>query len=269
MQVQRRGPCFPFTALDPKSSLITASGCESWTIKKAESRRIDAFELWCWWRLLRVPWTAGRSKLKEISPEYSLEGLMLKLKSQLIKELTHLKRLWCWERLKRGGEGDDNGWDGWMASPTQWRWVWVSSERWWGILHAGMPGMLQSMGLQRVGHDWATELNWGITYVFIYTRAMGRIIFPMPFTLASWDLNSLLFLNIYLFRLCWVLVALCRIFVVFAALGLSCFLGCGISVPWPLIKPTSPAPQEGFLTTGPPRKFPESPPLLNSDHPCI
>ena len=73
------------------------------------------------------------------------------------EELTHWKRPWCWERLKVGGEGDDRGWDGWMASPTQWTWVWVSSGRWWWT---GRPGVLQSMGSQRVGHDWATELNW-------------------------------------------------------------------------------------------------------------
>ena len=98
--------------------------CESWTIKKAESRRIDAFELWCWRRLLRVLWTAKRSNqsiLKEISPEYSLEGLMLKL--TWCKKLTHWKRPWCWERLRAGGEGDDRGWDGWMTSPNWWTWV--------------------------------------------------------------------------------------------------------------------------------------------------
>ena len=139
-------------------------GYESWTIKKSECRRIDAFELWCWRRLFRVPCTARRSNqsiLKEISPEYLLEGLLLKLKlqylSQLIKELTHLKRLWCWERLKRGGEGDARGWDGWMASLTSWTWVWASSGSWWWT---GRPGVLQSMGSQRIGLDWATELNW-------------------------------------------------------------------------------------------------------------
>ena len=90
--------------------------CESWTRKKAERRRIDAFELWCWRRLLRVPWTARRSKLsilKEISPEYSLEGLMLKLKLQyfghLMRRADLLEKTWCWERLKAGGEGDDRG----------------------------------------------------------------------------------------------------------------------------------------------------------------
>ena len=69
----------------------------------------------------------------------------------------HCKRLWCWERLKAGAEGDDRGWDGWMASPTRWTWVWVSSGSWWWT---GKPGVLQSMRSQRVGHDWATELNW-------------------------------------------------------------------------------------------------------------
>ena len=73
------------------------------------------------------------------------------------EELIHWKRPWCWERLKAGGEGDDRGWDGWMASPTWWTWVWVSSGSWWWT---GKPGMLQSMGSQRVGHKWATELNW-------------------------------------------------------------------------------------------------------------
>ena len=72
------------------------------------------------------------------------------------KELPHLKRPCCWERLRPGGEGDDSGWDGWMASPTQWTWVWVNSRSWWW---AGRPGMLQSMGSQRVGHKWVTELN--------------------------------------------------------------------------------------------------------------
>ena len=102
-------------------------GCDSWTIKSAECWRLDAFELWCWRRLLRAPWTARRSRqsiLKDISPEYSLEGLMLKLKLQyfdyLMDELTHWKRPWCWERLKAGGEGVDRGWDCWMESPTQW-----------------------------------------------------------------------------------------------------------------------------------------------------
>ena len=108
---------------------VVMYGCESWTVKKAECWRIDAFELWCWRRFLGVPWTARRSNqsiLKEISPACSLEGLMLTL-ATWCKELTHWKRPWCWEGLGAGGEGDDRGWDGWMASLTRWTWVWVNS----------------------------------------------------------------------------------------------------------------------------------------------
>ena len=140
---------------------VVMYGCESWTIKKAECQRIDAFELWCWRRLLRVPWTSrgsNQSILKEISPEYSLEGLTLKLKLQyfghLMQRAASLKRPWCWGRLKIGGEGDDRGWDCWMASPTQWSWVWVNFGSWWWT---GRPGVLQSMGSQRVRYDWVTE----------------------------------------------------------------------------------------------------------------
>ena len=101
--------------------------CESWTIKKAERWWIDAFELWCWRRLLRVPWTARRSNqsvLKEINPEYSLEGLMLKL------QYWHL--MWRADSLEKTlmlGKRGDRGWDGWMASWTQWKWVWANSRR--------------------------------------------------------------------------------------------------------------------------------------------
>ena len=73
------------------------------------------------------------------------------------KQQTHWKRPWYWERLRAGGEGDDRGWDGWMASLTQWTWVWVNSGSWWWT---GRPGVLRFMGSQRVGHDWVTDLNW-------------------------------------------------------------------------------------------------------------
>ena len=113
---------------------VVMYGYESWTIKKAECQRIDAFELWCWRRLLRIPWTARRSNqsiLKEISPGCSLEGLKQSWNSNTLatscKELTHWKRLWCWEGLGAGRKGDDRGWDGWMASPTRWTWDWVNS----------------------------------------------------------------------------------------------------------------------------------------------
>ena len=140
---------------------VVIYGCESWTVKKAECQRIDAFELWCWRRLLRVPWTARRSNqsiLKEIShwKDWCWSWNSNTLATSWEK-LTHWKSPWCWERLRAGGEGNDRGWDGWMASLTQWTWVWVGSgSLWW----TGRPGMLQFMGLQRVGHNWATELNW-------------------------------------------------------------------------------------------------------------
>ena len=125
---------------------------------------VDAFELWCWRRLLRVPWTARRSNqsiLKEINLGVHWKDWCWSWNSNTLatwcEELTHWKRPWCWERLRAGGEGDDRGWDSWMASPTQWTWVWVDSSRWWSI---GRPGMLRFMGWQRFRHDWVTELNW-------------------------------------------------------------------------------------------------------------
>ena len=123
-----------------------------------------AFELRCWRRLLRVPWTARRSNqsiLKEISPEYSLEVLMSKLKLQYFGHLmprTNWKRPWCWERLKAGGEEDDRGWDGWMASPTQWTWVWVA------LRIGDGPGNLACCGPWGCKESDTTErLNWLIT----------------------------------------------------------------------------------------------------------
>ena len=145
-------------------SLVLMYGCESWTLKKAEHWRIDAFELGCWRRLLRVPWTDRRSNqsiLQEISPEYSLEGLMLKLKHQYFGHL--MQRTDSLEKTLMLGkiEGErKRGWqrgDGWMESLTQWTWVWTSSRSWWWT---EKPGVLQSIESQRVGHDWATELNW-------------------------------------------------------------------------------------------------------------
>ena len=89
------------------------------------------------------------------------------------KELTHWKRLWCWEGLGVGGEGDDRGWDGWMSSLTRWTWVWVNSGRWWWTAR---PGMLWFMGSQRVGHDWVTLLNWA--------ELNGLVVFPSFFNLS-------------------------------------------------------------------------------------
>ena len=146
---------------------VVMYGCESWTMKKAECRRNDAFELWYWRRLLRVPWTARRSNqsiLKEISPGCSMEGLMLKLKLQyfghLMRRVDSLENILSWEGLGAGGEGDDRGWDGWMASPTQWRWVWVDSWSWWWT---GRPGRAAIHGVTKSStrlSDW-TELTRG------------------------------------------------------------------------------------------------------------
>ena len=112
-------------------------------------------------KALAVLWTARRSNqsiLKEISPEYSLEGLMLKLKLQYFGHLMwradSFEKTWCWKRLKAGGQGDDRGLDDWMTSLTQWTWVGARSRRWW---RTGNPGVLQSIGSQKVGHDWVTE----------------------------------------------------------------------------------------------------------------
>ena len=142
---------------------VVMYGCESWTIKKTEHRRIDAFELWCWRRPLRVPWTARRSNqsiLKEINPEYSLEGLMLKLKLQYFGHLMWradlLGKTLMLGKIEDRKRRDDRGWGGWMSSPTRWSWVWASSGSWWWTWKPGVP---QSMGLQRVRYDWVTELN--------------------------------------------------------------------------------------------------------------
>ena len=139
---------------------VVMNGCESWTTKKAERRRIDAFELWCWRRLLRVPWTARRSNqsiLKKIIPEYSLEGLMLKLKLQYWPPDGKSWLIWkdpVLGKIESGWRSGNRGWDGWMAALTQWTWVWVNSRsRWW----IGEHSMLQSMSSQRVRHDWVTE----------------------------------------------------------------------------------------------------------------
>ena len=138
--------------------------CETWTIKKAKGRRTDAFELWCWRRLLRAPWTARRlnqSILKEINPEYSLEGLMVKLRLQsfghLMRRADSLEKTLMLGKIEGGRRRGRQRMRWLMASPTQWTWVWASSRRWWST---GKPGVLQFMGSQRVGRDWATELNW-------------------------------------------------------------------------------------------------------------
>ena len=131
-------------------------------VRAGQWRRLNTEQqLWCWRRLLRVPWTARRSNQsipKEISSEYSLEGLKLKLQyfGHLMLRTDSLEKTLMLGRLK-AGEGGYRGWDGWMTSPTQWTWIWVSARSWWWT---GKPGVLQSMGSQKVGHNWVTEWNW-------------------------------------------------------------------------------------------------------------
>ena len=127
---------------------------ESWALKN-----------WCFWTVVLEKTLESPLDCKEIQP-VSVLGVHWKewcwswnssTLATSCEELTHWKRLWCWEGLRAGGEGDDRGWDGWMASLTRWTWVWVNSGSWWWT---GRPGVLQLMGLQRVGHDWVTGLNW-------------------------------------------------------------------------------------------------------------
>ena len=140
---------------------VVTYGCKSWTIKKGERQRIAAFELWCWRRLLRVPWTARRSNqsvLKETSPEYSLEVLMLKLKLQHFGHL--MRRMDSLEKTLMLGKTEGRKRRGWqrmrcLASPTRWMRVWANSRSWW---RTGKPGVLQSMG--RKESDTTERLNW-------------------------------------------------------------------------------------------------------------
>ena len=140
---------------------VVMYGCDSWTIKKAEHWRIDAFGLWCWRRLLRVPWTARRSNqsiLKEIVLNIHWKDWCWSWNYNTFatwcEELTPWQRPWCWERLNMGGEEDDRGWDGWMASPAQWTWVWVTPGV--GVGQGGLA-CCSSWG-HRVVQYWATEL---------------------------------------------------------------------------------------------------------------
>ena len=166
---------------------VVMYGCESWIIEKAEHLRIDASELWCWRRLLRVPWTARRSNqfiLKGISPGCSLEGLILKLRLQyfghLMWKLTHLKRPWCWERLRAGGEGDNREWDGWMASLIRWTRVWVDSGS-----GAEQEGLVCCDSWGRKESDTTEWLNWTeIKQTWKKVKSLGHVQnFVTPWTI--------------------------------------------------------------------------------------
>ena len=145
-------------------------GCESWTVKKAERQRIDAFELWCWRRLLRP---LDYKEIQQVHPKgdqswvftgrTAAEAETLVLWPPRVKSWLIGKDPDAWKGLGAGGEGDDRGWDGWMASLTRWTWVWVNFGSWWWT---GRPGVLWFMGSQRVRHNWSTELNWTfISYI--------------------------------------------------------------------------------------------------------
>ena len=154
--------------------------CEGWALKN-----------WCIWTMVLEKTLESPLDCKEIqpvSPEYSLEGLMLKMKFQcfghLMRRTDSFEKAWCWERLRAGGEGEDRGWDGWMASPTQWTWVWVSSRSWWWT---GKPGMLQSVESQRVRHDWVTELNWTeLNWIRLRVES-GTMGYPAPLAMTCYQ----------------------------------------------------------------------------------
>ena len=172
---------------------------ESWALKN-----------WCFWpvvrKLLRVPWTATRSNrsiLKKISPDIHWKDWCWSWNSNTLatwyKELTHLKRPRCWERLKAGREGDNRGWDGWMASLTQWTWVWVNSRSWW---QTGRPGVLQSMGSQRVGHNW--WLNWIELRVYCKRGVLYFIIlYYIRFYTLFWGMSIIMKYNLLIYVYGW------------------------------------------------------------------
>ena len=184
---------------------------ESLTTKKTECRRIDVFELWCWRRPLRIPWTARRSNYFHPKGNQSwifigrtdAEAETPILWPRDVKNWPLWKRPWCWERLKVGWEGDERGWDGWMASPVWCTWVWASCRSLWWI---GKPGELQALGLKIVRHNWVTELSWmwriqdsGQPHrcLILHPSTLGRGSFPV----AVWtgpcgrERKSLVFLN--------------------------------------------------------------------------
>ena len=138
-----------------------------WKLNHKEGR---ALKNWYFWNLVLEKTPASPLDCKEIKPvNYEGNKSWIFIRRTVAEAETPIlwlldmknwltgKKPWCWERLKAGGEGDDRGWDGWMTSPTRWKWVWVDSRSWWWT---GRPGVLRFMGSQRVGHDWATEVNW-------------------------------------------------------------------------------------------------------------
>ena len=165
-------------------------GCESWTIKKAEHWRIDAFELWCWRRRLRVLGLQGeptspseRQSVLNIWWKDWCRSWNFSTLATWCEELPHMKRPGCWERLKMGREGIDRGWDGWMALPTQWTWVWVKSGTWWWT---GKSGVLKSMGSQSRTRlsDWGelSLIPWHMDVQFPQHRFGGYCLFSIEWS---------------------------------------------------------------------------------------
>ena len=140
---------------------------------KMDCEETWALKNWCFWTVVLEKTLESPLDCKEIQPVLGVHwkdgcwGWNSSALATSCKELTHWKRPWCWEGLGAGGEGEDRGWDGWMASPTRWTWVWVNSGSWWWT---GRPDVLQFMGSQRIGHDWVTELNWWQTDWAIYFK---------------------------------------------------------------------------------------------------
>ena len=156
-----------FANKGPSSQSCGFSSSHVWMLDYKESW---ALKNWCFWTVVLEKTLESPLDSKEIQPVHHkgnqswifigrTDGWSWNSNALATwcEESTHWKRPWCWERLRAGGEGDNRGWDGWMASPTHWTCVWSSSRSWWWT---GKPGVVQSMGSQRVGHDWVTELNW-------------------------------------------------------------------------------------------------------------
>ena len=163
--IKKQRHYFTDKSLSSQSYGFSSSHIRMWKL----DHKVWTLKNWWFWTVVLKKTLESLLDSKEIKPvNYKgdrpwlfIEAVILRLKLQYMttwyKEPTHWKRPWCWERLRVGGEGDNRVWDDWMASPTQWMWVWVNSGSWWWT---GRPSLLQSMGSQRVGPDWATELNW-------------------------------------------------------------------------------------------------------------
>ena len=159
-------------------------GCESWTIKKAEHWRIDAFQLWCWRRLLRVPWTARRSN--QVNPKGHQPWIFFgrtddEAEAPILwppEEVTHWKRPWYWERLKTEGEEGNRGWDGWIPSPIQWTWAWENSRRWWGTGEAWCAA-IHGVAKSQIWLGWLNNNNQGLMMLNIFSCACTICSFPL------------------------------------------------------------------------------------------